>query len=88
MAEALACSKPVLISNQVNIWREVLEGGGGLVDHNTLVGTRRLLLQWLDMPEEMQQQIAQKAQYTFETYFKMYQGIQRLNNVFASLQQA
>jgi glycosyltransferase involved in cell wall biosynthesis len=29
VAEALACGKPALISNKVNIWREVQNGGGG-----------------------------------------------------------
>lgn len=30
VAEALACGTPVLISNKVNIWREIQAGGGGL----------------------------------------------------------
>lgn len=31
VAEAMACECPVVISDQVNIWREVLEAGAGLV---------------------------------------------------------
>ncbi|MFN3589694.1 MAG: glycosyltransferase, partial [Spirosomataceae bacterium] len=38
VVEALACGKPVLISDQVNIWREISESGGGLVFDNTVSG--------------------------------------------------
>lgn len=41
--EAMACSTPVLISDKVNIWREVLEAKAGLVEPDTLEGTRKLI---------------------------------------------
>lgn len=43
VVEALACGKPVLISNKVNIWREIAEDGAGLVEEDTLQGARKLL---------------------------------------------
>src|SRR5688572_8711541 len=43
VAEALACNCPVLISNKVNIWREVTAEGAGLVADDTLAGTTSLL---------------------------------------------
>lgn len=46
VAEALACAKPVLISNQVNIWREIEAAGGGIVADDTLVGTEASLHRW------------------------------------------
>ena len=46
VVEALACGKPVLISKQVNIWHEIIEGGGGLVEEDTTAGTLRLLESW------------------------------------------
>jgi glycosyltransferase involved in cell wall biosynthesis len=45
VAEAMACGKPVLITNKVNIWREVDEGCAGLVAADnqqgidTMIGT-------------------------------------------------
>ncbi|HZR77812.1 MAG TPA: glycosyltransferase, partial [Chthoniobacterales bacterium] len=42
VAEALAAGVPVLISNRVNIWREVQADGAGFVDSDDLAGTIRL----------------------------------------------
>ena len=47
VAEALACGVPVLISNQVNIWREINHDEAGLVDTDDLAGTIRLMEGWL-----------------------------------------
>ncbi len=46
VVEALACALPVLISNQVNIWREIVDDGAGFSEEDTLAGTRRLLARW------------------------------------------
>jgi glycosyltransferase involved in cell wall biosynthesis len=43
VVEALGCGRPVLISNKVNIWREISEDGAGLVEEDSLEGTARLL---------------------------------------------
>ena len=43
VAEALACGCPVLISNKVNIWREIAEGKAGIVTDDTPEGTYLLL---------------------------------------------
>ena len=47
VAEALACGLPVLISDKVNIWREIIQDGAGLVAEDTKMGISRLLRQWL-----------------------------------------
>lgn len=47
VVEALACGKPVLISNQVNIWREIAEDGAGLVEDDSEEGVEKLLRQFL-----------------------------------------
>jgi len=49
VAEALGCGVPVLISDKVNIWREIEAAGAGLVAPDTLAGTRSLLAQWSAM---------------------------------------
>ncbi len=47
VAEAMACECPVLISNQVQIWREIEAAGAGLVEADTLAGTEALLRRFL-----------------------------------------
>lgn len=43
VVEALACDRPVLLSDKVNIAPEIAAEGAGLVEPDTLKGTRRLL---------------------------------------------
>ena len=38
VAEALMCSKPVLITNKVNIWREINKANAGFVNNDTIEG--------------------------------------------------
>jgi glycosyltransferase involved in cell wall biosynthesis len=52
VAEALACSKPVLITNKVNICREVEAAGAGLVSEDNQVGISALLDGFLEMPQQ------------------------------------
>jgi glycosyltransferase involved in cell wall biosynthesis len=48
VTEALASGVPALISNAVNIWREIDADGAGLVEPDTLAGTEKLLRRWLE----------------------------------------
>jgi glycosyltransferase involved in cell wall biosynthesis len=47
VVEALACDKTVLISNKVNIWREIARDGAGLVEADSVEGTAYLLHRFL-----------------------------------------
>jgi glycosyltransferase involved in cell wall biosynthesis len=49
VAEALGCGLPALISDKVNIWREVQSSRAGLVAPDTLHGTVTLLEDWLSL---------------------------------------
>jgi glycosyltransferase involved in cell wall biosynthesis len=69
VVEALACSIPVLISNQVNIWREIKDARGGLVDDDTLVGTQRLLKRWGELSVKDKQEMKENARATYCTHF-------------------
>lgn len=52
VAEALACGRPALISDKVNIWREITAANAGLVAPDTTAGATDLLRRWhaLDAP--------------------------------------
>ncbi len=69
VAESLASSVPVLISDKVNISREVAACGAGLVEPDTQAGTTRLLKRWLDLPAAERLGMRAKARACFEHHF-------------------
>ena len=69
VAEAMACSTPVLISDKVNIWREVEASGCGLVQPDTLEGTRRLIQGFAALPESQRVRMAENARSGFLKHF-------------------
>lgn len=69
VVEALACGVPVLISNQVNIWREILQGGAGFVEADDVAGARRLLEQWLRVEPELWLRMRAAAKSVFAERF-------------------
>ena len=71
VVEALSCSVPVLISDKVNIWREIEEDGAGLVEPDTLEGTGRLLERLLMIPEADRRTMKARARTCFENRFEI-----------------
>ncbi|EOM1465679.1 TPA: glycosyltransferase, partial [Klebsiella pneumoniae] len=69
VAEALACSKPVLISNKVNIWREIEADNAGIVANDDLNGTESLFSTWIDMNDEDRQTMSTNAVKCFNKRF-------------------
>jgi glycosyltransferase involved in cell wall biosynthesis len=69
VAEALACGLPVLISNQVNIWREIQQSEAGIFDVDTQVGTERLIEKWLATPPERWARMRENAKDCFDQRF-------------------
>jgi glycosyltransferase involved in cell wall biosynthesis len=76
VVEALACRCPVLISDKVNIWREITEDGAGLAEDDTQEGTDRLLARWLALPAAERPAMAGRAQACFERHFQA-EGVAR-----------
>ena len=69
VAEALSCALPVLISDKVNIWREIVAGEAGFVDSDDLEGTRRLLTRWLGVGDPARSRMRHAALRLFEKRF-------------------
>lgn len=69
VAEALACSRPVLISNKINIWREIAEDAAGFVEADDLPGTLQLLRRWKLLSHTERMQMGDRAQLCFRKRF-------------------
>jgi glycosyltransferase involved in cell wall biosynthesis len=69
VAEALGCGLPVLISDKVNIWREIEADGAGIVSLDTTAGTEKTLRSWLALDEAARKNMAQQARLSFERRF-------------------
>ena len=55
VVEALACARPVLISNQINISADLAADGCAFVQPDTLEGTKNLLRDWMLLSDEDRQ---------------------------------
>ncbi|MGO9519120.1 MAG: glycosyltransferase [Candidatus Korobacteraceae bacterium] len=84
VVEALAVGRPVLITNRVNIWKEIEKDKAGLVDDDTLEGTERLLLRWFEMLPAEREAMAARARSCFQSHFTMNQTALAIEQVFAS----
>jgi glycosyltransferase involved in cell wall biosynthesis len=78
VVEALACQTPVLISDKVNIWREILDDRAGLVESDDFEGTVRLLRGWVDMAAEFRSAMRLSAARCFLSRFEIEVAAQNL----------
>jgi glycosyltransferase involved in cell wall biosynthesis len=71
VAEALACGKPVLISDKVNIWREVEAAGAGLAAPDDIENVQDLLGRFLRSSEEARSRMCSAARQCFLDEFEI-----------------
>jgi glycosyltransferase involved in cell wall biosynthesis len=71
VAEALGCGTPVLISDKVNIWREIEADGAGYVENDDLAGTTVLLKRWLATGPDVRAAMKDKAKECFARRFEI-----------------
>jgi len=81
VVEALAGGVPVLISNRVNIWREIDGDRAGYVESDDLDGTTRLLQRWTDTALTERQTMRQNARNCFEQRFEIERAVDSLLQV-------
>jgi glycosyltransferase involved in cell wall biosynthesis len=79
VVEALAAGRPVLMSNQINIWREIQAEGVGLIDDDTAEGTERLLRAWIDMPISLREAMAARTHPAFLRRYTLRSGAEVIN---------
>ena len=71
VAEALSCSLPTLISNKVNIWREIESDDAGIVAEDDQAGTDALLDRWLALDAEERKTMRDAAVKCFRQRFEI-----------------
>jgi glycosyltransferase involved in cell wall biosynthesis len=69
VAESLACGVPTLISQEVNIWREIEADGAGLAGPDTVEGTTALLRTWQQLSAAARTDMAHAARLCFRRHF-------------------
>lgn len=81
VVEALACGTPVLISNKVNIWREIVECDAGLAEADTLEGAEAMLSSYIRLTDAAQNAMSSKAVSCFNSHFRIDTATKHLLNI-------
>jgi glycosyltransferase involved in cell wall biosynthesis len=84
VVEALACGVPVLITDKVNIWREVLACRAGFAESDNVAGITRLLKKWAEQPTV---QIASMHTNARRCFCNQFDVVKTSSNLFALLEQ-
>jgi glycosyltransferase involved in cell wall biosynthesis len=82
VVESLAAGRPVLISNQVNIWPEIEGDGAGLVDEDTARGCERLMRRWFALSATDRDAMAARARSSFLSRYALRQAVASINHIF------
>lgn len=78
VAEALACGRPVLLSNKVNIWREIEQDKSGFIAEDSVEGTEANLKNWLALSEPEYENMRARAKQSFYLRFHIDRAVERL----------
>ena len=71
VVEAMACGVPVLVSNQVNIWREIESDGAGLAATPDVAGITGLFERWLATPAPARLRMRTNAARSFARRYEL-----------------
>jgi glycosyltransferase involved in cell wall biosynthesis len=84
VVEALAVGRPVLISNQVNIWRDIVADGAGFAEDDTPEGTERLMGQWFELTAAQRDACAACARLTFLSRYSIGRAVGVITGVLST----
>lgn len=85
VAEAMACARPVLISDRVNIWHEVKAADAGLVAPDTIEGTQALFRGFYALSPDERSAMGARARATFLDRFEIGRAASDLLDVLEAL---
>jgi len=78
VVEAMAHGTPVIISDKVDIYKEIQRDSAGLVHRDNLTGTERALLEWLQLSAQERNFMAERALNCFKQRFEVVHATQAL----------
>ncbi|MBU3714501.1 MAG: glycosyltransferase [Ferruginibacter sp.] len=78
VVEALACGKPVLISNQVNIHLDISQADAGFTASPTLEGVIDLLLKWFELSSDKKTEMMINSKNLFKKKYTVESAANRL----------
>jgi glycosyltransferase involved in cell wall biosynthesis len=82
VAEALACGKPVLLADKVNIAADIQAAGAAFVEPDTAEGTYRLLEAWLRTSPAERERMAASALACFRARYDMRENAKAIIHIF------
>lgn len=77
VAENLGCSKPVIITDKVNIFNEVLKFNAGLISDDTLSGIKNNIIKWIEMEPELKIEMGRNAFNLFQKKYRSEDAVSR-----------
>ena len=80
VAEAFSVGLPVYLTNKVNLWREVVDAGAGVVENDDSAGIQNLVDQWMVADDHAQRSHA--AKQCFEQRLQIDRTVENLCNIF------
>jgi glycosyltransferase involved in cell wall biosynthesis len=80
VAEACSVGLPVYLTNQVNLWREVVDAGAGVVENDDPAGIQSLVDQWLLAEDRAERSHA--AKQCFEQRLHIDRTVENLCKIF------
>jgi glycosyltransferase involved in cell wall biosynthesis len=81
VSEALSTGTPVLITNKVNIFKEIESFKAGLVGEDSRVGVEGLITQWLDLNDEQKLTMRENSVVCYESNFSIISAVLDLEKI-------
>jgi glycosyltransferase involved in cell wall biosynthesis len=78
VAEALACGLPAIISDKINIWREIENYQAGIVGSDTVEATRASLNRWSELSDEDRDRLRSNSRRCFAEQFDYRQTSEKI----------
>lgn len=79
VAEALACKTPVLITNRINIWREIESSRAGLICDDTLESLSASLREWNSLDASSRVEFRHRARQSYENHFRLKPALNKIH---------